>query len=80
MWYGYEVVRRQKNMKKISVTISFDEEKTTAARMYLKQKNLKLEDELGKALDVIYTKNVPSGVREFIDMRNGATVDETSQK
>lgn len=67
-------------MKKISVTISFDEEKTTAARMYLKQKNLKLEDELGKALDVIYTKNVPSGVREFIDMRNGATVDETSQK
>lgn len=80
MWHGYEVVRRQKNMKKISVTISFDEEKTTAARMYLKQKNMKLEDELVKAMEMLYTKNVPSGVREFIDMRNGVTVDEMNQK
>ncbi len=67
-------------MKKISVTISFDEEKTTAARMYLKQKNMKLEDELVKAMEMLYTKNVPSGVREFIDMRNGVTVDEMNQK
>ncbi len=67
-------------MKKISVTISFDEEKTTAARMYLKQKNMKLEDELEKAMEMLYTKNVPSGVREFIDMRNGVTVDEMNRK
>lgn len=67
-------------MKKISVTISFDEEKTTAARMYLKQKNMKLEDELVKAMEMLYTKNVPSGVREFIDMRSCATIDGVNQK
>jgi len=67
-------------MKKISITISFDEEKTTAARLYMKQKNLKLEDELMKAMEVIYTKNVPSGVREFIEMRSCATIDGVNQK
>ncbi len=67
-------------MKKTTVTISFDEEKTTAARLYMKQKNIKLEDELMKAMDVIYTKNVPSGVREFIEMRSCATIDGVNQK
>lgn len=67
-------------MKKISVTISFDEEKTTAARMYLKQKNMKLEDELVKAMEMLYTKNVPSVVREFIEMRSCVTIDGVNQK
>lgn len=39
--------------------------------MYLGQKNMKVEDELEKSLDVLYSKNVPAGVREFIEMKSG---------
>ena len=56
-------------MKKASVTISFDEEKLSALRLYLKAKDQQVEQELEKALDSLYTKAVPQGVREFIDMR-----------
>ena len=37
-------------MKKTNVTISFDEEKLTALRLYMEQKDLQLEDELTKAM------------------------------
>ena len=40
-------------MKKSSITISFDEERLSALKMYMEQKNVKLEDELEKALEII---------------------------
>lgn len=58
-------------MKKTNITISFDEEKTAALKLYLEQKNMKMEEELVKAVEVLYTKTVPSGVRDFIDLRSG---------
>ena len=58
-------------MKKTAITITFDEEKLSALKMYLDQKNMKVETELEKALDILYTKNVPAGVRDFIDMKSG---------
>lgn len=61
-------------MKKTAITISFDEEKLSALKMYLDQKNMKVESELEKALDILYTKNVPAGVRDFIDMKSGNTI------
>ena len=67
-------------MKKTTIGVAFDEEKTTAARLYMKQKNMSLEEELAKAMETIYTKNVPSGVREFIDMRTGAVITATPIK
>lgn len=60
-------------MRKTTITISFDEEKLSALKMYLDQKNMKVESELEKALDILYTKNVPAGVRDFIDMKAGNT-------
>ncbi len=59
-------------MKKATMTVSFDEEKLNALKMYLGQKGQQLEGELAKALDTLYTRNVPAGVREFIHMRSGA--------
>lgn len=59
-------------MRKTSITISFDEERLSALKMYLEQKNMKVEDELEKALESLYTKNVPAGVRDFLDMKSGA--------
>lgn len=58
-------------MKKANITISFDEEKLTALRLYMEQKELRLEDELVKAVENFYGRYVPANVRGFIDMRSG---------
>lgn len=58
-------------MKKVNITISYDEEKLNALRLYLEQKGQTVENELATAADNLYSKAVPSGVREFIDLRAG---------
>ena len=58
-------------MRKATIAILYDEEKISALKMYLGQKNLKVESELEKSLDALYSKNVPAGVREFIEMKSG---------
>ncbi len=60
-------------MKKTTFNISFDEDKASALVLYLSQKGTSTEAELERALDVLYGKTVPAGVREFIDMRSGTT-------
>lgn len=67
-------------MKKTNITISFDEEKTAALKLYLKQKGMQMEDELAKAVETLYTKTVPSGVREFIDLRSGNVTEAHGSK
>lgn len=59
-------------MKTATITVSFDEEKLGALKLYLKQRGTQPEEELEKALESLYTKTVPVGVREFIDMRSGS--------
>ena len=59
-------------MKKTTFNISFDEDKASALVLYLSQKGTTVETELEKSLETLYTKTVPVGVREFIDMRSGA--------
>lgn len=58
-------------MKKTTVSITFDDEKLSALKMYLAQKNIQVETELEKSLDTLYAKTVPAGVRDFIEMRSG---------
>ena len=58
-------------MKKISVSVSYDEEKLSTLRLYLEQKGMQVENELTKSLDTLYAKNVPAGVREFLNLRSG---------
>ena len=67
-------------MKKINISITFDEEKLTALKMYLGQKNMTVEKELTKALDVLYGKTVPAGVREFIALRSGEELPTEKKK
>ena len=59
------------NMKKTTFNISFDEDKASALVLYLSQKGTTVEAELEKALDTLYSKTVPAGVRDFIDMKSG---------
>ena len=50
-------------MKKTTFNISFDEDKAAALVLYLSQKGTSAEAELEKALDTLYSKTVPAGVR-----------------
>ena len=56
-------------MKKAGISIFYDDEKLSAIRMYMKQKDLDIKSELEKTIDSMYAKYVPSNVREFIDMK-----------
>ena len=58
-------------MKKITVSVPFDAEKLSAAKLYMAQKDLSFEDEMEKAADALYGKYVPAGVREFIELNAG---------
>lgn len=59
-------------MKKAMIHVPFEEEKLSAARLYMEQKELSFEDELAKAADALYGKYVPTNVREFIELRTDA--------
>lgn len=67
-------------MKKTQITISFDEEKTAALKLYLEQKGMKVEDELAKSVEALYMKTVPAGVRDFIGLRSGNVVEGSGNK
>lgn len=56
-------------MKKITINISYSEEKYNTLKIYLEQKQLNVEDEIIKAIDKLFTKNVPLGVRKFIELK-----------
>ncbi len=56
-------------MKK-NITVSFDEEKLSALKLYLEQKGQKVEAELEKSLETLYNKTVPTGVREYLSLRS----------
>ena len=53
-------------MKKINLTVSYEEEKVKALRWYLEQKGTKLEEELVKAVETLFNKSVPANVRNYI--------------
>lgn len=53
-------------MRKINLTVPYEEEKLKALRWYLEQKETRLEDELIKAVDTLFQKNVPANVRSYI--------------
>ena len=57
-------------MKKTSVSIMYDDEKLSAIKLYMSQRDLDFKVELEKSVDALYAKYVPANVREFIDMKD----------
>jgi hypothetical protein len=57
-------------MKKTSVSIMYDDEKLSAVKLYMSQRDLNFKEELKKSVDSLYSKYVPANVREFIDMKS----------
>lgn len=62
-------------MKKSTITLSYDEERLNALKIYLGKKNSNIENELVQSLETLYVKTVPSVVREFIELNS-----DTEQK
>lgn len=56
-------------MKRTNITIGYDEEKLTAIRLFLSEKNLDLEKEVNGILDSLFKKYVPAPVRNFIEQK-----------
>ena len=67
-------------MKKATITVSFDEEKLSALKLYLEQKGQKVETELEKSLETLYNKTVPTGVREYLSLRSAEKVPVKGKK
>lgn len=67
-------------MKKVNITISYDEEKLNTLKVYLQDKQVTVEDELVKNLDTMYQKMVPASVRDYFIKRSGGTVDKPAPK
>lgn len=67
-------------MKKATITVNFDEEKTAALKLYLEQKGTSVETEVTKSLETLFTKSVPAGVREFIALRSGNVLESRKEK
>ena len=57
-------------MRKVTVTVSYDERKLDALKKYLEKKGIDFEDEMVKSIDTLYSKNVPSAVKEYLDMKS----------
>lgn len=55
-------------MKTVNVSIEFDEHKVKALKIYLEKKDTTVEEQMKKALEYLYEKNVPAGVRDFLSM------------
>lgn len=59
-------------MKKVSVTVQYDEEKLNTVKIFLEKKGLTLSNEIVKFIDGLYNKNVPSQVREFLELKKSS--------
>lgn len=55
-------------MKTVNVSIEFDEHKVKALKIYLEKKDTTVEEQMKKALESLYEKSVPAGVRDFLTL------------
>ena len=67
-------------MKKISITVSYDEETLNTLKIYLDEKGTSVEDEILKHLDALYARYVPASVRDFFVRRSGGVVSKPTPK
>jgi len=57
-------------MKKTTITITFDEEKTAALRLFLEQKGMTLDAELEGFISKLFKRVVPQNVQEYLELKD----------
>ena len=54
-------------MKKVNITLAFDEDKLDALEFSLKKENSSVQSRMEDALQQLYEKTVPEPVREYLE-------------
>jgi hypothetical protein len=67
-------------MKNSTVTISYDEEKLAALRLFLTQKDLDLDKELIGFLAGLFKRHVPQNVRDYLELKDCVTPDKAAKR
>ncbi len=61
---------RRQSLKKINITVSYDSEKIEVLNFHLDKKKLLLQEEIEKYIAVLYSKNVPKNIQEYIESKS----------
>lgn len=56
-------------MKKVNITIAFDDEKLDALEFSLRKENSSVQNRMDEELKRLYEKTVPEPVREYLDSK-----------
>lgn len=56
-------------MKKVNITLAFDDEKLDALEFSLRKENSSVQSRMDEALKQLYEKTVPEPVREYLDSK-----------
>ena len=56
-------------MKKVNITLAFDDEKLDALEFSLRKENTSVQSRMDEALKLLYEKTVPEPVREYLDSK-----------
>ena len=62
-------------MKKVEITLSFDEEKLEALEFVLRKEKTTVKKKLDEALATLYEQTVPEAVREYLASRSAPVRD-----
>ena len=57
-------------MKKIDITLSFEEEKLEALEFSLRKEKSSVQKKMQEELAALYEKSVPEAVREYLDRKS----------
>ena len=57
-------------MKKVNITLIFDEDKLDALEFSLKKENTSVQSRMDDALQKLYEQTVPEPVREYLDSKS----------
>ena len=67
-------------MKKVNVTISFEDEKLDALQFFMDKENSSPQKELEEALTKIYERYVPDQIREYLDSRSSPLAKDKAKR
>ena len=67
-------------MKKSTITITCDEGKLNAIRLFLTQKNLDLDKELDRFMEQLFNRYVPKNVQEYLGLKDCSTPSPPPKK
>jgi hypothetical protein len=67
-------------MKKTTVSISYNEEKLSALRLFLEQKGLTLDAELEGFVSKLFKRVVPQNVQKYLELKDCVVPTPTPKK